>query len=41
LARLPIISGHIANFTSGIIFEVIDPFFDIWGVFFNILSEET
>ena len=41
LARLPIISGHIANFTSCIIFEVIDPFFDIWGVFFNILPEET
>lgn len=39
LARLPIISGHIANFTLHIIFEVIDPFFDIWGVFFNILSE--
>lgn len=41
LARLPIISGHIANFTSHIMFEVIDPFFDIWGVSFNILCEET
>lgn len=41
LARLPIISGHIANFTSQKMGEVIDPFFDIWGVFSLILGEET
>lgn len=41
LARLPIISGHIANFTSRKMGGVIDPFFDIWGVFSPILGEET